>query len=310
VAVSLRPLIAGASIARAGVALLLLAVAVGSLALLAGSLRGRLWTGGPLGEARPAGRPRGFTLAAGVLALFSPWPWLTAAAAAAAFLTTLGLRQERPQRAMAVISAVLVLGGLVVLVAAGSGPVGPGAPATGSIGARHALVLAGLLLVPSAVALGAWPWHRLWPGAALAPAALALIGRFALETAPLGLAWWLPAVFPVAIVGVLRGLLASQAVAAAGSLAWLGLWIGTRVSLAGAVLLAAAALGATLASPAGERGVRWAGARLLWACGGAGGVLVLWGGLTAQVVYSVLLALLAAAALLQPRAVAASMGTA
>lgn len=310
VAFSLRLLVAGTSVPRIGTSLLLLAFAVGGLTLAARGVWGRLRTPDPLPpDPGSPGWPFRATIGFGLLALISPWSWLTAAAAAAAYLTATGLPLRRSRRALAVMSALLVLGGLVVLVAVGSAPADPAGPAAGSVGAGHALVVAGLLLVPSAAALGAWPCHRLAPGVALAPAALALVGRLALETVPLGLAWWLPAVFPVAIVGVLRGLLASQAVAAAGSLACLGLWIGTPASFLGALLLAATALSATVTAHT-RTGARWAASRIFWASGGAGGVLVLWGGLTAQVVYSTLLALLAAAALLQPRSVAASPGPA
>lgn len=310
VAFSLRLLVAGTSVARTGIALLLLAIAVGGLTLAARGVRARLRTPDPL---QPDPHSPGWsfraTIAFGLLALIAPGSWLTAAAAAAAYLTATGLPVGRSQRVMAVMSALLVLGGLVVLVAVGQAPADRDGPAAGTVGAGHALVVAGLLLVPSAWALGAWPCHRLAPGVALAPAALALAGRFALETVPLGLAWWLPAVFPMALAGVLRGLLVWQAVAAAGSLAWLGLWIGTPASFLGALLLAATALAATLTARS-RTWARWSGSRILWACGGAGGVLVLWGGLTAQVVYSALLALLVTAALLQPRGVAASPGTA
>lgn len=310
VAFSLRLLLAGTSIARTGIALLLLAVTVGGLTLAAWAVRERLRRPATLQEEpRSPGRPFQVTVALGLIALISPWYWLTGAAAAAAFLVVLGLSLRRSQRVMAVSSALLVPAGLVVLAAVGAAPVARAGPAAGSVGAGHALLVAGLLLVPSAVGMAAWPCHRVGLAVGLAPAALALMDRIAVETVPLGLAWWLPAVFPVALVGVFRGLLASQGVAAAGSLGWLGLWIGTPASLLGALLLAATALAAPHTSHT-RNGAQWAGSRILWASGGAGGVLVLWGGLTAQVAYSALLALLAAAALLQPRSVAASTGTA
>ncbi|HEX9166104.1 MAG TPA: hypothetical protein VF862_09345, partial [Gemmatimonadales bacterium] len=199
-------------------------------------------------------------------------------------------------------------GVLVVLAAVATPPAGPGAPGTGYLGVTQSLAIGGLLLLPSAVALGVWPCPPLTPGWVLAPAAFALAGRFAPETVPLGFAWWLPAVFPVAIVGVALGLLQGRVAVALGSTAWLGLWIGTPESRLGAGILVVIATVAPLAGRV--RAVEWSGlvSRILWAGGGIGAVLVLWGGLTVEVVYSVLLAILAAATLLHPRGVAAPEG--
>jgi hypothetical protein len=166
-------------------------------------------------------------------------------------------------------------------------------------------VVAGLLLLPSAVALAVWPWHRLAPGLVLAPAALALVGRYAADSVPLGLAWWLPAVFPVALAGVGYALHRGHGAGVLGSASWVGLWIGTPGSRLGAALLAGAAmlLAVTPAAPVS----RWqrAAGRIPMVAGGAGLVLVLHGGLSVQVVYTTLLALITAIGLMLPRDVAA-----
>ena len=311
VGVSLGPLLGGISLPRVGGVLLLLGAGIGGMALVAGGLRGRLSRAGtPLPRQEPAtiNLAAWAAFAAGLIAVASPWAWLTLGASVVAFTSVLGLPLRRPQRIVAGLSGLLVLGSLVALAAVAAPPADPGAPGAGYLGATRSLVIGGLLLLPSAVGLGIWPCPPLTPGWVLAPAAFALAGRFAPETVPLGLAWWLPAVFPVAIVGMVRGLLQGQGAAALGSIAWLGLWIGTPESRLGAGILVAISVVVPLA--ARVRAAEWSSlvSRILWAGGGMGAVLVLWGGLTVEVVYSVLLAMLAAATLLSTRGVAAPEG--
>ena len=310
VAVSLLPVLRTISWPRAVVLLIPLGLCLYGLAFVAAAARRRLHLSAAvdaLPPAAPSGTapPANLAFLAAVAALLSPWAWLTFGASIVAFGSALALPLHRPQRLLVATSGLLVLAATVAMATGTGSPADPAAPSVGLLSASRSVVVAGLLLLPSAVALAAWPWHRLAPGLVLAPVALALVGRYAAEAAPLGLAWWLPAVFPLALAGVLYSLLRGHHAGILTGSSWVGLWIGTPVSVPGAALLAGAAiLLAALPQGAGREWTRVA-SRVLWAAGGAGLLLVLWGGLTVQVVYTALLALVTTVGLMVPRDVAA-----
>jgi hypothetical protein len=309
VAGTLFPVLRAISLPRFGGLAFLFLVCLYGLALAARAVRQRL---GPVpsGEVPPgaaaAAAPRPATPAflAGTVALLSPWAWLMFGASAAAFGGALALPLRRAQRLLVGLSGLMVLGaGAAVAMGPRTVP-DPAATSANLLSVSRSIVIAGLILLPSSVALAAWPWHRLAPGLVLAPAALALVGRYAAAAAPMGLIWWLPAVLPVALAGVFYALLRGVPIVVLMSFSWAGLWIGTPESRLGAAVLAGAGLSLALLPVSPKEGWRRVVARIFWVAGGVGMVLVLWGGLTVQVVYTAMLAILTAVGLLAPRGVA------
>jgi hypothetical protein len=301
VPLALAPLLPVASLPRTGAVLVLLGVVSAVLVIPLGLLRRRFDGAAParLAARPPAGVSEWVAFLAGVAALVSPWIWVSLAGSMTAWLVALRREASRPAR-LALGAGALLLAAVMAIWCLSDPPASPEAPASELLSGRFALVAAGALLLPSALGLGAWPCHRLAPGLLLVPGALALAGRFGAEVLPLGLAWWLPVVFPIVILGVVRGLLANEWLAAAGSLAWVGLWMGSPWGRAGAAIVLGA--GWLLAFPRTSTG--WSG-RILLAAAGVGGCMVLLGGLGGEVVYAVLLGALSAAALATTRRVAA-----
>jgi hypothetical protein len=188
-------------------------------------------------------------------------------------------------------AALILLAGAGYLVATiiGSSPSSYEALRDGPIGDPAARLL--VLLIAPAAMVYLYRW-------ALMPAGAALLGRVAASLLHTGLMAWQPLGMPVALAGAGLGIWLRGTEVVALSLGSYGLWSGNpRGWLGGAMLLLAAFLH-SLTPGTGYAARLESGARGL---AGAGLLLVVAGGLLAQVGYSVLLAVSAAALLMVHR---------
>lgn len=217
-------------------------------------------------------------LLAGVTALLVPW---VPAALGLAFLAgAVGLLSRgRSLHIRLVIGAGVVLLGVATwLLATIIGPL----PSTyrslhdGPIGDPAARLL--VLLIGAATTL--WLVH--WP---LLPAVAAVLGRVAGSLLPAGILLWQPLAMPLTLVIAAAGLVSRRRLVTAAALGSFGLWTATPPGWIGAgCFLAAALLSAWF--PPGKALVR----RTVWSFAGAGLMLIIAAGLTAEVAYTILLA--------------------
>ena len=225
---------------------------------------------------------------AGLLALASPSLPVTLGLAILAGGIDLLLPGRSTRVRLALIPAVILLASASYLIATIVGP----APSTygslrdGPIGDPAARLLV-LLIAPAAlVYLFRW---------SLMPAGAALLGRVAGSVLAAGLPAWQPLGMPLALAAAGLGAWLRRPDVVALSLGSYGLWSGNiRGWLGGALLLVAAFLH-SLTAGAGHAGLLERAARGIAA---AGLMLIVAGGLLAQVGYSVLLAVSAAALLI------------
>jgi len=157
-------------------------------------------------------------------------------------------------------------------------------------------LLAPALLVVGWALGGLWPLHRQLPGALTAPAGALLIYRVGAAALPEGLAYWRGAIFPLLVIGIWHAAFARrlELVAVGGGL--LGLASLDRNGIAGAGWLLATAAGMEVLRRTGVGGALARGVLIVMA--GWGGVEAATGGLRTEVVYTVLAAAGAAAAMM------------
>jgi hypothetical protein len=271
----LRPSTEGSWFLTVGVGLVVAGVAAAILSALAPI---RIPTGREPAAAvrqRPADSA---ALLAGLTALLVPW---VPAALGLAFLAgTMGLLSPgRSLRVRLVIGAGVVLLGVATwLLATIIGPL----PSTyrslhdGPIGDPAARLL--VLLIGAATML--WLGH--WP---LLPAVAAVLGRVAGSLLPAGILLWQPLAMPLTLVLAGAGLVGRRPLMTAAALGSFGLWSATWPGWIGAgCFIAAALLAATvpIATALAPRAV--------WSLAGAGLMLIIAAGLTAEVAYTILLA--------------------
>jgi hypothetical protein len=240
----------------------------------------------------------------GVAAAAAPNALLTLGCAAGG----IGLATLLPARAgkagrLVLPLALLLTGFALALSATIIGPL-PASFATlpdGPFSDAASVLLVLLLGLVAHVASGGWPAGAVVPGVLLLPVAWALLGRFGAGAVPFGIVYWQPVAVPLTLVSMMYGLIRGRADLVCAALAMVGLWSGTSPGREGAALLVVGSLVLGAARlPARAQGIPGAVRQMAWLVPGVGGMLVLGGLLTTQVVYSVLLVLLVALGLAPP----------
>ena len=230
-------------------------------------------------------------LFAGFLALVSPWLALTLGVSVlAGGIDLLGPGRPAPVR-LALVFALILLASAGYLVATIVGPTSSSYAALrdGPIGDPAARLLV-LLIFPAAL-IYLYRWS-------LMPAGAALLGRVAGSVLPAGLIAWQPLGMPLALAGAGIGVWLRRPEVVALSLGSYGLWSGTAPGWVGGTLLLLAAFVHSVITR-GNSSDRLD--RMARGMGAAGLMLIVAGGLLAQVGYSVLLAVSAAALLIVRR---------